>query len=52
MTKYWKIILLSLLAGFLGMSLFYLGFHIYQDHQNLHALINMVVQQQKQTPAK
>ena len=46
--------LVALLFGVLGMGLWVIGIHLYQDHQNLHALINLEVQraqaQQKAAP--
>lgn len=52
--------LVALVCGLIGMGLWVVGIHLYQDHQNLHALINLEVQraqaQQKQAaqppPAK
>lgn len=39
--------LVALAFGLLGMGVALGAWHLWQDHQNLHALINMVVAQQK-----
>lgn len=36
--------------GIVGTLLALAGSHIYEDHKNLHALVNMVVQQQQKKP--
>lgn len=36
-----------LLAGLVGMGLWTVGIHLYQDHQNLHALVNVELQRQQ-----
>lgn len=36
--------IVALLFGVLGMGLWVVGIHLYQDHQNLHVLINLEVQ--------
>lgn len=47
---------LPLLYGFIGAVLggviLIIAIHIYQDHQSLHAIINMIVQQQQQQQSK
>ncbi len=36
--------LVALLFGVLGMALWVVGLHLYQDHQNLHTIIALEVQ--------
>lgn len=38
--------LISFGIGLLGVFVALAGWHLYEDHQSLHALVNMVVQQQ------
>jgi len=45
---YWKPILIGLAAGLVGTALVLLAVHLWQDHQNLHALVNMVSAQAQQ----
>jgi hypothetical protein len=44
--------LIALLFGILGVGLALAGAHLYQDHRNLHALVDMVVKQQQAAQAK
>lgn len=32
----------SVVAGICGMALFFVAWHLWQDHANLHALVNLV----------
>lgn len=52
--QYWKLALVSLGAGIVGVFLTWGAGHLYQDHQNLHAALNwiMAVQQQAQKAAQ
>lgn len=43
-----KVIAISFVAGVLGVTVTLMGWHLYVDHQNLHALVNMVQQQAAQ----
>ena len=38
---------IALLFGVLGMGLWVLGIHLYQDHTNLHTLVNIEAQRQQ-----
>lgn len=42
-----KVIAYSLLTGVLGASLVLVGWHLGNDHRDLHALVNLVVAQQQ-----
>lgn len=42
-----KTYVFAILFGIFGFVAAFGGWHLYQDHQNLHALINLVVQQQR-----
>lgn len=51
-TRYWRSLLIGLLAGICGVGLSFLVLHLWQDHQQLHALINwantIIAEQAKQ----
>jgi hypothetical protein len=42
-----KLAAVSLLFGILGVLLVFAAQHAYTDHQNLHALVDLVVKQQQ-----
>lgn len=54
--KYAKTATLALVAGAVGMGLVLLAWHLWEDHQNFHALLNwannLAAQMAKNAPAK
>jgi hypothetical protein len=41
-----------ILLGFVGMAIYSVGYHLYQDHKNLHAVFVIIENAQKAQQAK
>lgn len=48
MRTYFKLGLYSLFCGIIGAALVFAVLHLYNDHKNLHALVDMVVKSQQE----